>query len=395
MVDFLMPSLGADMTSGVLTSWLKQPGDSVKRGDIIAEVETDKGIIEVEVYCDGVLEELLVEPGVKVPVGTPLAKIREPGDKQASPAIAASTISSETPAAALGSVSALASAESVPSDRVRVSPAARRLARELEVDLARVQGSGPGGVIQLDDIRAAAGSAPPVKEGPASALPEPAEARARMRAAIAAAMSRSKREIPHYYVSTTLDVAALVQWLDRHNAKRPPPERLIAGVAFVKATALALREFPDLNGRWEDGVVHNPSIHVGSAIALRGGGLVAPALHSADTKSLGQLMSEFRDLVERSRRGQLRSSEYTDATITVTSMGERGVETVFGVVNPPQVAIVGFGKIVERPWVSSGEIRVTPVVTVSLSADHRVSDGHQGAMFLNRIERLLQEPDAL
>lgn len=358
-----MPSLGADMTSGVLTSWLKQPGDSVKRGDIIAEVETDKGIIEVEVYCDGVLEELLVEPGIKVPVGTPLAKIREPGE--------------------------------VPSGRIRVSPAARRLARELEVDLARVQGGGPDGVIQLDDIRAAAVPAVSAQETPASLSPEPAEARARMRAAIAAAMSRSKREIPHYYVSTTLDVAALVQWLDQHNAKRPPPERLIPGVAFVKATALALREFPDLNGRWEDGVVHNPSIHVGPAIALRGGGLVAPALHSADTKSLGQLMSEFRDLVERSRRGQLRSSEYTDATITVTSMGERGVETVFGVVNPPQVAIVGFGKIVERPWVRSGEIRITPVVTVSLSADHRVSDGHQGAMFLNRIERLLQEPDAL
>lgn len=385
------------MTSGVLTSWLKQPGDSVKRGDIIAEVETDKGIIEVEVYCDGVLEELLVEPGIKVPVGTPLAKIREPGEKQATPGTSASTVSTETPEAApeCASASAFGSPESAPADRVRVSPAARRLARELEVDLARVQGSGPGGAIQLDDIRAAAGSAPLVKQGPASALPEPADGRARMRAAIAAAMSRSKREIPHYYVSTTLDVAALVQWLDQHNAKRPPPERLIPGVAFVKATALALREFPDLNGRWEDGVVHNPSIHVGSAIALRGGGLVAPALHSADTKSLGQLMREFRDLVERSRRGQLRSSEYTDATITVTSMGERGVETVFGVVNPPQVAIVGFGKIVERPWVRSAEIRATPVVTISLSADHRVSDGHQGAMFLSRIERLLQEPDAL
>lgn len=383
------------MTSGVLTSWLKQPGDSVRRGDIIAEVETDKGIIEVEVYSDGLVEELLVEPGVKVPVGTPLAKIREPGETQARPEASAMSSATQAPAPALESAPVSGASGAVPPDRLRVSPAARRLARELEVDLAGVQGSGRGGAIQLDDIRAASDRVGSNARAPAPPALEPADTKARMRAAIAAAMSRSKREIPHYYVSTSLDVSTLSAWLDAHNAGRPPPERLIPGVAFVKATALALREFPDLNGRWEQGVVHNPEIHVGAAIALRGGGLVAPALHSADTKSLGQLMIDFRDLVERARRGQLRSSEFTDATVTVTSMGERGVETVFGVVNPPQVAIVGFGKIVERPWVRSGEIRATPVVTVSLSADHRVSDGHQGAMFLNRIESLLQEPGAL
>ncbi len=159
---------------------------------------------------------------------------------------------------------------------------------------------------------------------------------------------------------------------------------------------MALRQVPELNAVWKEGaVVQIPDIHIGIAVSLRQGGLVAPAIHHTDKQSLGELMTRFQDLVKRARAGTLRSSEFSDPTITVTSLGEQGVETVFGVIYPPQVALVGFGKVVERPWVIEGQVVSRPVVTASLSADHRVTDGHRGGSFLSVIDRLLQEPGEL
>jgi pyruvate dehydrogenase E2 component (dihydrolipoamide acetyltransferase) len=167
-------------------------------------------------------------------------------------------------------------------------------------------------------------------------------------------------------------------------------------VLFLKATALALRKVPELNGFWQkDEFLPAARVHVGWAIALRGGGLIAPAIHDADQRSLGELMTALRDLVQRGRTGGLRSSELTDPTITVTSLGERGAETVIGVIYPPQVAIVGFGRIVERPWAVDGALAVRPAVSLSLAADHRASDGHRGGLLLAEIDCLLQEPEAL
>jgi pyruvate dehydrogenase E2 component (dihydrolipoamide acetyltransferase) len=218
----------------------------------------------------------------------------------------------------------------------------------------------------------------------------------RTRQTIAAAMSRSKREVPHYYLSTTIDLHRALTWLAEENRQRPVTDRLLYGVLLLKAAALALREVPELNAVWAEGqVVTNKAIHVGVAIALRQGGLVAPALHDTDRQSLGELMGQLRDLVNRARTGSLRSSELSDPTITVTSLGEQGVETVFPIIYPPQVAIVGFGKVVERPWVADGQVVVRPVVTATLSADHRVSDGHRGGLFLAAVDRLLQEPSKL
>jgi len=217
-----------------------------------------------------------------------------------------------------------------------------------------------------------------------------------MRQSIAAAMSRSKREIPHYYLSTTIDLQPALNWLAEENLKRPITDRLLYGVLLLKATALALREVPELNSVWDaDHVVQKPGIHIGVAIALRQGGLVAPAIHDTDQKNLGELMQQFRDLVQRARSGRLRSSEFTDPTITVTSLGEQGVETVFGVIYPPQTAIVGFGKVVERPWSVRGGLMSRQVITATLSADHRASDGHRGGLFLAAVDRLLQEPEKL
>jgi pyruvate dehydrogenase E2 component (dihydrolipoamide acetyltransferase) len=218
----------------------------------------------------------------------------------------------------------------------------------------------------------------------------------RMQQAIATAMSRSKREIPHYYLATTIDMHRAMEWLAAENLIRSVTDRLLHGVLFLKAVALALRDYPELNAIWDKGkVVPNPAIHVGLAISLRQGGLVAPALHDTDRQSLDDLMRNLRDLVNRVRSGSLRSSEISDPTITVTSLGERGVETVFGVINPPQVALVGFGKIAQRPWSVDGQIVSRPVVSATLSADHRVSDGHCGSLFLAAVDRLLQEPSKL
>jgi pyruvate dehydrogenase E2 component (dihydrolipoamide acetyltransferase) len=241
--------------------------------------------------------------------------------------------------------------------------------------------------------------APPPIETPGTpprAPAEPADRLQRMRQTIAAAMTRSKREIPHYYLSTTIDMGPAAIWLAEQNALRPITERLLYGVLLLKAVALALREVPQLNAVWEvDRAEQRPEIHVGLAISLRQGGLVAPALHHTDRLTLDELMLKFRDLVSRARAGSLRSSEMADPTITVTSLGETGVETVYGVIYPPQVAMVGFGKLVERPWVVAGQVVARPVITATLSADHRVTDGHRGALFLAAIDRLLQEPDKL
>ena len=209
-------------------------------------------------------------------------------------------------------------------------------------------------------------------------------------------MSRSKREIPHYYLSTTIDLHRTMSWLAQENLKRPVTERLVYGVLLLKAVALALREVPELNALWDgDHAVLSDAIHVGVAVSLRQGGLVAPALHHTDQQPLDVLMKNFLDLVNRTRSGSLRGSELADPTITMTSLGEQGVESVFGIINPPQVAIVGFGKVVERPWVVNGQMVARPVVTATLSADHRVSDGHRGGLFLAAVDRLLQEPAKL
>ena len=393
MAEFVMPILGADMQAGTLVAWRKQPGDRVARGDIIAEVETDKADIEVEVFLDGVIETLLVREGEKVPVGTPLAVIREEGaapgaqpvSPASAPALAARPAPSAAPKAARRVVSATAGA-------APVSPAARELARELGVDLAAVVGTGPEGRIQRKDVLAAA-HAP--REAP-TAVPAAAERQARMRQAIAAAMSRSAREIPHFHISSTIDMTQAVAWLREENERRPIAERLLYGVVLLKAVALALREVPELNATWAgDHVELRERIHAGIAISLRGGGLVAPAIHDVDTLSLTQLMSSFRDLVQRARAGSLRSSEIADPTITITSLGETGAEAVYGLIYPPQVALVGFGRLADRVVPVDGAIAVRPTIVATLTADHRVVDGHRGSVFLAALDRLLQEPSTL
>jgi pyruvate dehydrogenase E2 component (dihydrolipoamide acetyltransferase) len=389
-VDFLMPKLGADMTEGRVVEWLKQPGEPIARGEVVLVIETDKANVEVEAWAAGTLEKILVAPGDDwLPVGTPLAVIAAEGAVAPPPAAAAPVPAPVAPKSATA-IAKPSEGPAAPAGRVAASPIARKRAEALQLDLSAIAGSGPDGRITLEDVERASAARPAAK--PAKA----ADMQARMREAIAAAMARSKREIPHYYVGTTIDLTKALAWLAAGNAKRPITERLLYGVLLIKATALALREVPELNGFFVDGRAERRSgIHVGVAISLRGGGLVAPALLDADRQPLDALMRALQDLVQRARAGSLRGAEMTEPTVTVTNLGERGVETVYGVIYPPQLALVGFGAVVERPWVVDGQVLARPLVNATLSADHRATDGHRGAIFLDALARLLQEPDKL
>jgi pyruvate dehydrogenase E2 component (dihydrolipoamide acetyltransferase) len=380
MSVFRMPSLGADMESGTLVEWLIHPGDRVKRGDVVAVVETAKGAIEIEIFQDGVVRALVAEPGAQVPVGAPLAEIAEQGAVPQPAAPLPAAPGPVTPPPAPPRPVAL------PAGRVRVTPAARRRAAALGIPLDRLRGTGVDGAIRLADLPETA--AP--KRAPGGFDP------AAMRAAIAAAMSRSKREIPHYYLSETVDVTAALDRLARINAGRDPPARLLPAAILLRAAALAIAATPELNGWWEEGRFRAADgVHVGWAVALRGGGLIAPAIRDTDRLALDPLMAALRDLVQRARSFALRGSELTSASITITSLGERGAESVLPVIHPPQVAMLGIGRIVARPWVVDGTIRPAQVVTLTLAGDHRATDGHVGGLLLTRLAALLADPGSL
>ena len=392
-----MPSLGADMEFGTIVEWRVKPGDAVKRGQVVALVETQKGVIEVEIFDSGVVESLVVQPGQKVPVGATLATLRCDGKKVKASAATPAAISPApvNQEAAPLKIPIVPAPE--PSARRRISPLARKRAQELGVDLSTVAGMAADGSIAVADVERAAESVIPAAPAvsPAVGVAKGLDLSA-MRRVIATAMARSKREIPHYYLATTIDMRNSLDWLAAENAKRPVTKRLLYSVLLIRAVALALRDAPELNGFWiDEGFKQGAGIHIGVAISLRQGGLVNPAIHDVDKKNLDELMENTLDLVNRARTGHLRSSELADGTITVTNLGEQGVESVFGVIYPPQVALVGFGKIIERPVALNGMLGVRPMIEATLAADHRVSDGHRGGRFLLAVDRLLQEPEKL
>ena len=410
MTEFCMPSLGADMKEATLIEWKVKPGDRVKRGDIIAEVETDKGIIEIEVFEDGVVEQILVQPGTKVAVGTVLAIIRPEGeessktagkekgiiDTKSPPETGLEKEETEKPAPEVKVCATPGTTEK----RIRISPLARKVAADLGIDLSMVHGTGHNGAISRADVDLAAKQ----RDAQKKSLPlqkikketKKTDFQAGMRKAIAMAMSRSNREIPHYYLETRIDMTKSLGWLEEQNRKRSIRERILPVVLLIKGVALALGDVPELNGYWTDDH-HQPqeAIHIGFAISLRQGGLVTPAIHNADLMSLDEIMEALRDLIIRTRAGRLRSSEMTDATITLTSLGDLGVEKVYGVIYPPQVALVGFGRIMEQPWAENGMLGIRQILTATLAGDHRATDGHRGAQFLDAVNHYLQEPTKL
>jgi pyruvate dehydrogenase E2 component (dihydrolipoamide acetyltransferase) len=297
--------------------------------------------------------------------------------------------------------------------RLRATPRARRIAAERGIDLRAVTGSGNRGAILAADVQQAAvrGPASPVgastaavgtAEAPVEAVtsapraPSLGDRKSAMRTAIANLMTRSNAEIPHYYVTRTLDVSRALTWLREHNAALPPDRRLLPAVLFLRATVLAAVAVPDLNGHWIDGELR-PSGHVdlGVAVATRGGGLVTPTIPDAGALQVDELMARLTDLVRRARRGTLRQAEMAAGSITVSSLGEEGSDALYGVIFPPQVALVGVGRILERPWAVDGMLTVRPTVMVVLAADHRASDGRTASAFLAAFAHALDHPEEM
>lgn len=475
-----MPSLGADMEEGTLVEWRVGVGDHVTRGDVVAVVDTDKAAIDVEVFATGVVEELLVPEGARVPVGTPLARIGDgTGAPEETPAPAEPTVQPE-PVVQPEPLST-PQPESVPTPRsgpapestptppaepaprfdpstqptpdpvpvggvgrhhasVVLSPLVRRLADDLAVDTGILHGTGPGGRITRDDIERAGhhrhratprarrlarehdfaldgvtGTGPrgTIRAGDIERLttrrpetehrpPEPAHASSgedrqrAARSAIARTMERAWREIPHYRLSSTIDLEPTLGWLEDLNVQRPPRERILPAAALLRATALAATEVPELNGWWtEDAVRPGDVVDLGTVVSLRRGGVVTPTIADAAGLGIEETMEALRRLVAAARSGGLRSSDMVEASITVTNLGDQGADEVHGVIRPPQVALVGFGRIRPRPWADGSTVGVHRSVIATLAADHRASDGRTGSRFLHMLERALSDPDRL
>ncbi|WP_109522680.1 MULTISPECIES: 2-oxo acid dehydrogenase subunit E2 [Nocardia] len=466
MIEFRMPSLGADMTEGTLLRWLVVPGEAVHAGQVVAEVDTTKAAIEIECFDDGILTDVLVPEGATVPVGAVLATIRPPGPDDTPPATTDSTARKSTGEAAasnradsevqavtlpskqraadrapvpdvhatplvqrlaeeagldLGSMTgsgpggrvlrvdverAVARRRGGDRERVPASGYARRLATDFGVDLLGVGGTGPDGAVQAGDVMAArsesaATPARAVGAGPASPAasaeqPAPQRDRDEIRRIIAAAMTRSKQTVPHYYLSSPIDMDAALRWLHDANLDAPVSARILPAALLLRAVAGAARTVPELNGHWiDDAFRPADSVHVGVVVSLRGGGIIVPTIPHADTLSVAQTMERLRALVDRARDARLRSADTTPATITVTNLGDLGAETVFGVIAVPQVAIIGFGAIEPRPCAVDGLLGVRPQLTATLSGDHRASDGVTGSRFLRAVSDLLQHPEEL
>ncbi len=367
MSTFSMPSLGADMEKGTIVDWHIKEGDRVNRGDIVAEVETQKGVMEVEIWQSGMIKKICIPVGEEVPVGTPLAILEQ-------------------------------AIEPRPADQSKVAatPLARRMAKEAQLNLSQIKGTGPHGAICRQDVETALEARNTTDHAFLSrdSIPTPKpQNRDSMRQAIARSMERSKKEIPHYAIKIDADLSKLTDTLAELNLRRLATDRILPISALVKAVALAARRTPQVNGFWRNGAFRpSQSVHVGLAISLKGGGLVAPALMHAGDKPVDVLMKEILDLVARARRGKLKISEMSESTITLTNLGDKGADEVTGIITPPQVSLVGVGRISPKPWASGNLLGVRPVATLTLVGDHRVSDGHLGSLFLRDMEHLLAHP---
>lgn len=381
MIEFRMPSLGADMEDGTLIEWKKKTGDAVKRGDCIAEVETQKGLIEIEVFDEGIIDEILIPEGTKVPVGAIMAMIKP------------SSVSLETKPTTLQpteeKITEPILIENIEEKSIKVSPLARRIASDNRIDISKIKGTGEDGVITKDDVEQA------IRQQKSTETAKKLPSTETIRAAVAAAMSKSNREIPHYYLEKKINITQALVWLKEQNKERKVTSRLLPVVLFIKATAKTLTGFPDLNAVWENGLQPKTSINIGFVLSLRTGGIIVPAISNANLKSIDEIMETLNDIIPRARALKLRSSELSDSTITLTSLGEGGADSVFGVIYPPQVAVIGFGSISEQPFAENGMLGIRSVVSVCLAGDHRATDGLTGSRFLSALDTNLQNPETL
>jgi pyruvate dehydrogenase E2 component (dihydrolipoamide acetyltransferase) len=446
MAEYIvMPKLGFDMREGVLNNWLKQVGDTVNRGDVVAEIESDKATLELEAQVAGVLLQTLHGAGDVVPVGANLAIVGQAGEDvsgmaggnggAAAPAAATATTNAPLAAAtapAMAAQPAVAQAETAPQTApeesyppiaptaatpaadesypggVRATPVARRLAEEKQVDLLRVSGSGPDGRIRKADVEAflAAPPAAPVPAAPAPAAPTlaPAPSMAvagpeseelpltRLRQAIGRRMTESKTTVPHFYVTTEVDMGAALALRKQINETLPDEQKVSVNDLIVKAAALALRDFPNLNAAFGgDKIIRHKRISVGSAVAVEGG-LLTVVQKDTDTSTLSKVAADNRAMIARAREGKMKPDDVEGGTFTVSNLGAFDVDHFIAIINPPDAAILAVGSAREVPVVVNGQLAVGTRMKATISADHRVTDGAEAARFMQRFKALLEQP---
>jgi len=405
-IDIIMPSLGADMTEGMLVEWLIKVGDKVQHGDIVAVLETQKGAIDMEVYDDGIIRELLVQPLETVPVGTVLGRLNETGLVQKAlnqnaqirnnKNVDELNVTSVNKNLYQTPVNHTKTVVNKSSDvTVNASPIVRKIANDQLLDLSIIKGSGFNDAVILKDIEALLNQATSKKP-----IYTRDEKLVSMRSAIATTMSQSNREIPHFYLSLDIPINNAQQWLQKTNQNKAPQTYTLLIAILLKAVAMTLKKYPELNGFYlNERFESSNKINIANVISLRTGGVVVPLIANIDQLTVLETMQAVRDITMRSRsinRGdRLRSSELSGATITTTNMGQIGADCVFGIIYPPQVAIIGFGKVKKVAQVCGEQINIGEQLTICLSADHRVIDGMLAAKFLNSLAKKLQKPEQL
>ena len=428
--QIVMPQMGFDMKEGTLVRWIKHEGDTVNKGEALAEIETDKAVVEVESFASGVLKRITVKEGVTVPVGEEIGVIADPGEALEGPGQAPSALEAAGPSRAPGATAAPARAEpstrpepavraAAPAEdgRVKASPLARKEAETRGIDLADINGSGPGGRITREDVvafagrpavpsaapaRAAASAPPPVsvaakaaaspQNAPIAPLADETIAFTRMRQAIANAMSRSMREIPHFYVTIEIDMTEAMKLRAQLNKALEGDIRISVNDMIVKACAMALPKHRYFNASFtEKGVQVHGQINISVAVALEDG-LVAPSIPDCASKSLAEIARASAKLVERARSGVLTAAEYGGGTFSVSNMGMYNIEDFTAIITPPQAAVLAVGSVKKTPVVRDDQVKIIDAMKVTLSTDHRVADGAQAARFLGDIRAVLENP---
>jgi pyruvate dehydrogenase E2 component (dihydrolipoamide acetyltransferase) len=420
MADYIvMPKLGFDMREGVLNTWLKTVGDRVKRGEVVAEIESDKATLELESQVEGVLLKILQEPGAVVPIGANVAIVGAEGeeiagmnggaaDESKAPAEPAAEQKEKQPAApeAVAAPSGEAVSDEFPAG-VRATPVARRMAEEHGIDLREVNGSGPDGRIRKADVEAYLASPPAPAPAAASApapgvvafepTPPPTEgvetiATSKLRQAIARRMTESKTTVPHFYVTTEVDMAPALALRKQINAALPDEQKVTVNDLIVKATALALRDFPNLNAAFAgEQIVRHKQINVGTAVAVEGG-LLTVVQKNTDTSTLSKVAADNKAMIGRAREGRIKPDDVEGGSFTVSNLGTFDVDHFIAIINPPEAAILAVGSARQVPVVVDGELAVGTRMKTTISADHRVSDGAEAAQFLQAFKALLENP---
>ena len=416
MAEFIkMPTLGFDMEEGTMGSWLKQVGDPVQKGDVLAEIESDKVTQELQARAEGILLAQLANTGDLIPVGDNLGIIGAEGEDVSALMSEAGGGSNGAAAPAVESAAAAESSTSVTSaptpapapaasgaldaefpDGVKATPVARRVAADHGVDLSRVGGSGPGGRVRKADVEAFMANPPAAETAVSTQQPAPAGATekplTRMRQAIARRMTESKVTIPHFYVTVDIDMAGVLKLRKQINEALAPEQKVSVNDLIVKAAAIALRDFPNINASFagEKIILHN-QINVGTAVAVEGG-LLTVVQKGTDGASISKIAQDHKEMIGRAREGKVKPEDVEGATFTVSNLGAFDVEHFVAIINPPNAAILAVGSAKQVPVVVDGELTIGNRMKATLSADHRVTDGAEAAQFTQTLKAVLENP---